>query len=655
MVIPIFLATTRPGTALRAVNLLSSKTPFLVLLAATALTAGCLPPGRSDATTVTSAMSSSADSCAAVKPVLRRTATLFMELQARRDRAEKTLAGNLGLLHEMEQALGATSADLGRARYADPATARDAAIGARELAAAVDDLRGLRGRLENGVRAAATPLREAREKAWEMRTVCEAAPRKSSDCKTVIRVFAEGELAKWNTKANIEEARTKIARAGAKDAAVARDLGFVAEKLGSTAKAMNELAAVDLKTAGTRLGAHVQAAADAVTRMEQRCSETSSLGQSDWIAAPKGTDPRKLTVLVIAVVPDSMRKVFGKDEAKGELSMGSGSGAVVVRSIAGHRRAFVVTNRHVVESAVRTKVVLDGSRSLLDADVVYVDPHHDLAVLEVRGDEVPFEGGVELETGAPADQQGVVAAGFPAMGEMPSYQVTKGYVSNRSVRLSKDSFATYIQHTAPIDPGSSGGPLFSERGRLLGINTLKLRDREGAAFAVPADVVIDALRAAEGQHGEVNANRDARLACLTTLADLSTAELPSTTTRRLSARFVADVGPAAWDQTTKRLSADEQEEAAEFYARDPIGMLRWAALERLHASLLASGGVTGLEACEQMTMGTGKTGGEPLARFIVQTASGPRELKLVRERGEWAVESFDFRDAPAKKAARPRK
>ena len=32
------------------------------------------------------------------------------------------------------------------------------------------------------------------------------------------------------------------------------------------------------------------------------------------------------------------------------------------------------------------------------------------------------------------------------------------------------------------------------------------------------------------------------------------------------------------------------------------------------------------------------------ARFLIQTMKGPRELKLIRERGDWAVASFDFRD-----------
>ena len=55
--------------------------------------------------------------------------------------------------------------------------------------------------------------------------------------------------------------------------------------------------------------------------------------------------------------------------------------------------------------------------------------------------------------------------------------------------------------------------------------------------------------------------------------------------------------------------------------------------------------------CENVTMSTAdnvaSSGDDAsLARFIIQTVRGPRELKLVRERGNWTVATFDFRDAP---------
>ena len=48
-----------------------------------------------------------------------------------------------------------------------------------------------------------------------------------------------------------------------------------------------------------------------------------------------------------------------------------------------------------------------------------------------------------------------------------------------------------IQTTAPISPGSSGGPLFDAYGRLVGIMTFQHRSGQNLNFAVPADWIAD--------------------------------------------------------------------------------------------------------------------------------------------------------------------
>ena len=44
-----------------------------------------------------------------------------------------------------------------------------------------------------------------------------------------------------------------------------------------------------------------------------------------------------------------------------------------------------------------------------------------------------------------------------------------------------------IQHTAPLNPGNSGGPLVDSRGRVVGINTAIVAMAQGLGFAVPGD------------------------------------------------------------------------------------------------------------------------------------------------------------------------
>lgn len=66
-----------------------------------------------------------------------------------------------------------------------------------------------------------------------------------------------------------------------------------------------------------------------------------------------------------------------------------------------------------------------------------------------------------------------------------SHTITSGIISGyRELDGEK-----YIQTDAPINPGNSGGPLINEQGKVLGVNTMILRNTEGIGFAVPFSTV----------------------------------------------------------------------------------------------------------------------------------------------------------------------
>ncbi|HEY6548858.1 MAG TPA: trypsin-like peptidase domain-containing protein, partial [Vicinamibacteria bacterium] len=171
----------------------------------------------------------------------------------------------------------------------------------------------------------------------------------------------------------------------------------------------------------------------------------------------------------------------------------SGSGAVI--DALGH----IVTNAHVVQGARRIEVMRSPRREgpggsivrpagrPIPARVVGIDRETDLALLKVEGTglvPLPFAEPDELRQG-----QIVLAFGSP-LGLDNS--VSLGVLSALARQLRPDDPMIYLQTDAPINPGSSGGPLVDIQGRLVGVNTLIMSQgggNEGIGFAAPVHIV----------------------------------------------------------------------------------------------------------------------------------------------------------------------
>ncbi len=158
---------------------------------------------------------------------------------------------------------------------------------------------------------------------------------------------------------------------------------------------------------------------------------------------------------------------------------GAGSGVVVTPD------GYVLTNSHVVAGAAVVEVsTASGDR--LAARVVGDDPATDLAVVKADTSEplryVEVDGRRSARPG-----QLVVAIGNP-LGF--SSTVSTGVVSalGRTLRGKGGQLIDgVVQHTAPLNPGNSGGPLLDARGNLLGINTAIIAQSQGLGFAVGVD------------------------------------------------------------------------------------------------------------------------------------------------------------------------
>jgi len=143
-------------------------------------------------------------------------------------------------------------------------------------------------------------------------------------------------------------------------------------------------------------------------------------------------------------------------------SIRTGTGFAVSRS------THIVTNAHVVARCEALRVHF-GSQ-VAYASVLALDEGDDLAVLQtqlVLPKIIAVRGSPALRLG-----ESVVAFGFPLTGSLSMEgNLTTGNVSALA-GLGDDP--KYLQITAPVQPGNSGGPLLDESGNLIGVITAKL-------------------------------------------------------------------------------------------------------------------------------------------------------------------------------------
>ena len=139
----------------------------------------------------------------------------------------------------------------------------------------------------------------------------------------------------------------------------------------------------------------------------------------------------------------------------------SGSGFIIDPS------GIAVTNNHVVTGAATLEVFVGGSDESVNARVLGVSECFDLAVLQLEGDGYPF---FEFRDGAVDPGLKVFAAGFP-LGD-PEHTLLDGIVAKAKADGDTNwaSVDSVIEHTAPIQPGNSGGPLIDENAQVVGIN-----------------------------------------------------------------------------------------------------------------------------------------------------------------------------------------
>jgi S1-C subfamily serine protease len=186
----------------------------------------------------------------------------------------------------------------------------------------------------------------------------------------------------------------------------------------------------------------------------------------------------RAVITVVDSIGPAVVGISAQPEGKPGLA-GSGSGVIITPD------GYILTNDHVVRGAKRLTATLRDGTSL-DAALIGADSATDLALVRA-GSESALPYASMGDSSALRVGQLVIAIGNP-FGFQST--VSTGVVSalGRALRSADGRLIeNIIQHTAPLNPGNSGGPLVDSRGRIVGVNTAIIVTAQGIGFSIPAD------------------------------------------------------------------------------------------------------------------------------------------------------------------------
>jgi hypothetical protein len=191
---------------------------------------------------------------------------------------------------------------------------------------------------------------------------------------------------------------------------------------------------------------------------EQNTAITISQTKKDFTASDIYSRSKSSIVLIITF-----------DENQIPLSQGSGF-------FIGQNT--IVTNYHVIEGASQIKIKPIGSSEYLSkATIIKASQKHDIAIIETNN----YSNSLKIDTATQSIGEKIFAIGNP--------DGLEGTISEGIVSGVRNSDYDVIQITAPISPGSSGGPVIDEKGDVIGISTFTLRNSQNLNFAVPVKYI----------------------------------------------------------------------------------------------------------------------------------------------------------------------
>ncbi|RZL96211.1 MAG: PDZ domain-containing protein [Variovorax sp.] len=190
-----------------------------------------------------------------------------------------------------------------------------------------------------------------------------------------------------------------------------------------------------------------------------------------------------MSVLVVGQGNDG----FDEDEMRVPARSRLGSDRSSASGFVISNDGYILTSAHAVLGVQETSVIIEGQRRL-PADIVGLDRRTDVAVLKIAASNLPAAAVGSSARLCPGEW--VAALGAPFGFEL---SVTAGVVSANPRFLPGGSGVPLIQTDVALNPGNSGGPLFNERGEVVGMNSMIYSvsgGYQGVSFSSPIDAAM---------------------------------------------------------------------------------------------------------------------------------------------------------------------
>jgi len=310
---------------------------------------------------------------------------------------------------------------------------------------------------------------------------------------------------------------------------------------------------------------------------------------------------------------------------------------------------YVITNNHVISQAHTISITFeraDGTtKKIENLKLIATDVEADLAIMAIPAGEKPFVNqGLTFLTRAVEEGEDAYSAGFPGLGITPIWQFGRGMISNASVKFPKSitddtMMGPYIQHTAQVDSGNSGGPLLVAQRNVpsgyavAGVNTLSGMRRQAANYAIPLSTLQPFINGALNPKPETfRAALDALLEKFVKGLGENKAVYPHIA-EYLSNACIGENAEYALDELFKRAPSSARRAFIEKSREDLIGAMDIAVAWIIEDSIRTGSGALKAEVKEV----TGE-GEEYTVTFTINNKDA--KSVWVREYGNWRIKSF---------------